>query len=112
MTSKGPITIRLAIRRKRRLDQGTVLEFDEGADHLKATKAAVRTRMSAVIGIAEDDLAGKTVSEWTDVLAGARADGDLVACDVVAAEFFALLAAGRPGTNPPPPRLRPTGQPT
>ena len=28
---------------------------------------------------------------WTDVLASARAEGDLVICDVVAAEFFALL---------------------
>ncbi len=89
MTSRGPIPIPWAIRRTLRLDHGTVLEFDAGADHLKATKAAVRARMSAVIGIAEDDLAGKTVSEWTDVLAGTQADGDLVVCDVVAAEFFA-----------------------
>lgn len=29
--------------------------------------------------------------EWTDVLARAQADGDLVACEVVAAELFALL---------------------
>ncbi len=29
--------------------------------------------------------------EWTDLLARAQADGELVACDVVAAEFFALL---------------------
>ena len=29
--------------------------------------------------------------EWTNLLAGAQADGDLVVCDVVAAEFFALL---------------------
>ncbi len=28
---------------------------------------------------------------WTDLLAAARADGELVICDVVAAEFFALL---------------------
>lgn len=28
---------------------------------------------------------------WTDLLAAVRADGDLVICDVVAAEFFALL---------------------
>jgi predicted nucleic acid-binding protein len=28
---------------------------------------------------------------WTDLLAAARADGDLVICDVVAAELFALL---------------------
>jgi predicted nucleic acid-binding protein len=29
--------------------------------------------------------------QWTNLLAAARADGDLVICDVVAAEFFALL---------------------
>ena len=29
--------------------------------------------------------------QWTDVLVTARAEGDLVICDVVAAEFFALL---------------------
>ena len=29
--------------------------------------------------------------EWTNLLAQAQADGDLVVCDVVAAEFFALL---------------------
>lgn len=29
--------------------------------------------------------------EWTSLLARAQADGDLVVCDVVAAEFFALL---------------------
>jgi predicted nucleic acid-binding protein len=29
--------------------------------------------------------------EWTNLLARAHADGDLVACDVVAAEFYALL---------------------
>lgn len=28
---------------------------------------------------------------WADILARARAEGDLVICDVVAAEFFALL---------------------
>jgi len=28
---------------------------------------------------------------WTDLLAAAQADGDLVVCDVVAAEFYALL---------------------
>jgi len=29
--------------------------------------------------------------EWTNLLARAHADGDLVVCDVVAAEFYALL---------------------
>jgi len=29
--------------------------------------------------------------EWTDLLAEAHADGDLVVCDVVAAEYYALV---------------------
>jgi len=32
--------------------------------------------------------------DWTNLLARAQADGDLVACDVVAAEFFAVLMDG------------------
>ena len=60
MTSKGQITIPLAIRRKLELRRGTVLEFGERADHLKATKCADVARMRSVIGIAKDELAGKT----------------------------------------------------
>lgn len=70
VTSKGQITIPLAIRRKLQLRQGSVLEFDERADHLRATKATDVTRMRAVIGIAKDELAGKTARQWLDDLRG------------------------------------------
>jgi AbrB family looped-hinge helix DNA binding protein len=70
VTSKGQITIPLPIRRKLELRRGTVLEFDERADHLKATKAVDVARMRGVIGIAKDELAGKTVREWMDELRG------------------------------------------
>jgi AbrB family looped-hinge helix DNA binding protein len=70
VTSKGQITIPLAIRRKLRLHQGTVLEFDEAADHLKATKSVDVDRMRAVIGIARRKLAGKTVERWIEELRG------------------------------------------
>ncbi len=70
VTSKGQITIPLAIRRKLKLDRGTVLEFDEGADHLKATKSVDVDRMRAVIGIARDKLAGKSVDGWMEELRG------------------------------------------
>ncbi len=70
VTSKGQITIPLAIRRKLELRQGTVLEFDEEADHLKATKRADVARMRGVIGIAKDELAGKSVRQWMDELRG------------------------------------------
>jgi AbrB family looped-hinge helix DNA binding protein len=70
VTSKGQITIPLAIRRRLELRRGTVLEFDERADHLKATKCVDIARMRGVIGIAKDELAGKTVGAWMDELRG------------------------------------------
>jgi len=70
VTSKGQITIPLAIRRKLKLHRGTVLEFDEAADHLKASKSADAGRMRAVIGIAKKELAGKSVEEWMETLRG------------------------------------------
>jgi AbrB family looped-hinge helix DNA binding protein len=70
VTSKGQITIPLPIRRKLRLHRGTVLEFDEAADHLKATRRVDADRMRAVIGIARKELAGRSVAEWIDELRG------------------------------------------
>ena len=70
VTSKGQITIPLPIRRKLRLHKGTVLDFDEGADHLKATRRVDADRMRAVIGIASKELAGRSVAEWMEELRG------------------------------------------
>lgn len=70
VTSKGQITIPLPIRRKLRLHRGTVLEFDESADHLKATRQVDAERMRAVIGIARKELAGRSAAEWIDELRG------------------------------------------
>ena len=70
MTSKGQITIPLPIRRKLKLHKGTILEFDERADHLKATKCADAVRMRSVIGIARKELAGKSVAQWVEALRG------------------------------------------
>ena len=47
---------------------------------------AIDTSVLIAITKAESD-----AHEWTDLLAQAQADGDLVVCDVVAAEFFALV---------------------
>ena len=47
---------------------------------------AVDTSVLIAIGKAE-----ATAPRWTELLARVRADGDLVICDVVAVEFFALL---------------------
>lgn len=70
VTSKGQVTIPLPIRRRLALHKGTVLEFDEEADHLRATKCADPDRMRSVIGIAAKELAGKSVEEWMDTLRG------------------------------------------
>jgi AbrB family looped-hinge helix DNA binding protein len=73
VTSKGQITIPQAIREKLQLESGTVLDFDERADHLKATKAVDPKRMRAVVGIGKSELADKTVDEWLDELRGTTA---------------------------------------
>jgi len=70
ITSKGQITIPLPIRRKLNLHRGVVIEFDERADFLKATKAVDADRMRAVIGIARAELAGKTSQEWLEEMRG------------------------------------------
>jgi hypothetical protein len=43
---------------------------------------------SVLIAIAKGEA---DAERWTEALATARSDGDLIICDVVAAEFFALL---------------------
>lgn len=70
MTSKGQITIPLAIRRKLNLRAGTVLDFDEQADHLRALKCVDADRMRSAIGIARTELAGRSVTQWLDELRG------------------------------------------
>ena len=70
MTSKGQITIPMRIRRKLKLETGTVLQFDERADYLKARKSVDRARMQSVIGIGKKELAGKSAREWLEELRG------------------------------------------
>jgi AbrB family looped-hinge helix DNA binding protein len=70
ITSKGQITIPLPLRRKFKLEAGTVLEFDEQADCLKATKAVDPERMRSIIGIAKEELAAKTTLQWLEELRG------------------------------------------
>jgi AbrB family looped-hinge helix DNA binding protein len=71
VTSKGQITIPLPIRRKLKLHTGTVLQYDEEAGCLRATKAADPERMRGIIGIGRKQLAGKTSLQWLEVLRGA-----------------------------------------
>jgi len=70
VTSKGQITIPLPIRRKLKLHTGTVLEFDEQADYLRARKVVDPERMRSIVGIAKDELSSKTTLQWLDELRG------------------------------------------
>ena len=47
-----------------------MLELDEQADHLKATKRVDPQRMRSIIGIAKVALAGKTTRGWLEELRG------------------------------------------
>jgi len=70
ITSKGQITIPLAIRRRLNLHTGAVLEFDEQAEFLKATKTVDPERMLSAVGIAKEELAEKSTLEWLEELRG------------------------------------------
>ena len=70
LTSKGQITIPVALRRRLRLNAGDVLNFDEKAPFLKATKEVDYKRMRSTLGRGKKHLRGKSVSEWLDYLRG------------------------------------------
>ncbi len=70
LTSKGQITIPLAIRRKLHLQAGDVLNFDEKTPFLKATRQVDGKKMRSVIGRMKGKLRGKTSRQWLDELRG------------------------------------------
>jgi antitoxin PrlF len=70
LTSKGQITIPMALRRKLHLKAGDVLDFDENAPYLKAVRQVDEKRMRSVLGRGKRKLQGKTVNEWLDELRG------------------------------------------
>jgi len=70
LTSKGQITIPVALRRKLHLKAGDVLDFDENAPYLKAVKQVDEKRMLSVLGRGKRKLQDKTVNEWLDELRG------------------------------------------
>ena len=71
LTSKGQITIPAAIRRKLKLDSGTVLEFDEHADHLHGEVVQGEIPIHKLIGIAKHKDKGKTALQWLEQTRGA-----------------------------------------
>jgi AbrB family looped-hinge helix DNA binding protein len=70
LTSKGQITIPVALRRKLRLKVGDVLNFDENAPFLKASKQIDTKRMRSALGRGKRVLNGKTTEQWMDYLRG------------------------------------------
>jgi AbrB family looped-hinge helix DNA binding protein len=70
LTSKGQITIPSALRRKLHLKTGDVLDFDENAPFLKATRQVDEKRMRSVLGRGKRKLQGKTSQEWLEELRG------------------------------------------
>src|SRR5207302_4393016 len=54
----------------------------------KAPPMTTAVDTSVLIAIAKGEAGARA---WTDILATARGEGEVVVCDVVAAEFFALL---------------------
>ena len=70
VTSKGQVTIPLAIRERLGIQPGQVLEFDEAAPILKAAKVVNERAMRKVLGSARKQLAEKTTLEWIEEVRG------------------------------------------
>ena len=70
ITSKGQITIPIEIRRRLGLLPGQILEFEEDAPFLKAVKVVDANAMRSVIGIAKEQLRGKSADAWIRELRG------------------------------------------
>ncbi len=70
LTSKGQITIPLAIRKRLGLKVGQVLDFDEEAPFVKAVVHFDEAAMRSVVGIAakasSESSAEQSSAEWLD----------------------------------------------
>ncbi len=70
VTSKGQITIPLAIRKRLKLQAGAVLDFDESAQCLVARRVIDVKKMRSVIGCAKSVHRDKTAEAWLDETRG------------------------------------------
>ena len=70
LTSKGQITLPVAIRRRLGLKAGDVLEFDETVPYLKASKPFSRKVMKSTIGRGKGRVPKRSSKEWVEELRG------------------------------------------
>lgn len=71
ITRKGQITIPARLRRKLRLQPGQILEFDEDAPCLKATRVFDPNEMYGTIGCCKDTEApGRSAEQWLNKTRG------------------------------------------
>ena len=72
ITSKGQITIPVAIREKLKLKAGQVIEFDESVGYLKAHPLIDAEKARSVLGCAKNALRGYTTEQWLSATRGRR----------------------------------------
>jgi AbrB family looped-hinge helix DNA binding protein len=71
ITSKGQITIPVKVRRRLNLQPGQVLEFDDEAPYLKATRIFDPGEMYATIGCCKNKQApARSAQEWLNKTRG------------------------------------------
>ena len=71
ITSKGQITIPAKVRRRLNLKAGQILEFDEEAPFLKATRKFDPAEMYAVIGCCKNKgVPAQSAQEWLNKTRG------------------------------------------
>lgn len=70
ITSKGQITLPVALRRRLGLKTGDVIEFDETAPFVKAHKPFSRKTMRSAIGRGRARGARKSSAAWIEELRG------------------------------------------
>jgi AbrB family looped-hinge helix DNA binding protein len=72
ITSKGQITIPVAIRERLGLKAGQKLEFDKSAPFLKAHRVIDEKKARTALGCAKDALPGHTAQSWLSETRGRR----------------------------------------
>ena len=70
LTSKGQITLPVAIRRRLGLQPGDVLEFDETAPYLTAHKPVSKEKMRSVIGRGKARTPTRQSGRWIEEFRG------------------------------------------